>query len=159
MTAMTADGREVRLVDELAAADLLVNGTLQDTVHPLMFLQPGDAERLRPDSLIIDVSCDLGMGFPFAQPTSFAEPSFRVGGQGGVVYYAVDHTPTYLWDSASWEISRALLPYLEAIMSGPAAWEEEATIARAIDIQDGVIRNPKILSFQHRRAEYPHPVL
>ncbi len=159
MTTVTADGKEVRLVDELASTDLLVNGTLQDTDHPLMFLQPGDAERLRPNSLIIDVSCDPGMGFPFAQATSFAEPSFRVGGQAGVVYYAVDHIPTYLWDSASWEISVALLPYLEAIMSGPAAWEEEATVARAIEIRDGVIQNPKILSFQHRRAEYPHPVL
>ena len=33
-----------------------------------------------------------------------------VGGQAGATYYAVDHTPTYLWDSASWEISLAPLP-------------------------------------------------
>lgn len=159
MTTVTEDGREALLADELAAADLLVNGTLQDTDHPVMFLQPGDEERLRPGSLIIDVSCDLGMGFPFARPTSFVEPTFQVGGQAGAVYYAVDHTPTYLWDSASWEISLALLPYLEAIMSGPEAWEHETTIARAIEIREGVIQNPKILSFQHRAAEYPHPVL
>lgn len=158
MTTVIEGGRETLLADELAAADLLVNGTLQDTDHPLMFLQPGDEERLRPDSLIIDVSCDLGMGFPFARPTSFAEPTFRVGGQEGAVYYAVDHIPTYLWDSASWEISLALLPYLEAIMSGPEAWETEPSIARAIEIREGAIQNSKILSFQHRAAEYPHPV-
>jgi len=74
------------------------------------------------------------------------------------VYYAVDHIPTYLWDSASWEISVALLPYLEAIMSGPEAWEAEPSIARAIEIREGVIQNSKILSFQHRAAEFPHSV-
>jgi hypothetical protein len=30
------------------------------------------------------------------------------------------------------------------------------TIRRAIEIRDGVIRNPKILSFQRRSAEFPH---
>jgi hypothetical protein len=30
------------------------------------------------------------------------------------------------------------------------------TIRRAIEIRDGVIQNPKILSFQGRAAEFPH---
>ncbi len=159
MTTVIEDGKEVLLADELAAADLVVNGTLQDTDDPLMFLQPGDEKRLRPGSLIIDVSCDLGMGFPFARPTSFTEPTFHVGGKTGAVYYAVDHTPTYLWGSASWEISLALLPYLEVIMSGPAAWADDPTIGRAIEIREGVVQNPKILSFQHRATDYPHPIV
>ncbi|MEU0037020.1 hypothetical protein, partial [Streptomyces sp. NPDC006333] len=32
-----------------------------------------------------------------------------------------------LWNSATWEISEALLPYLRKVMSGPAAWEADAT--------------------------------
>ena len=32
----------------------------------------------------------------------------------------------------------------------------DETIRRAIDIRDGVIQNPKILSFQRRSQEYPH---
>ncbi|MEU1532335.1 hypothetical protein [Streptomyces fagopyri] len=35
--------------------------------------------------------------------------------------YAVDHSPSHLWNSATWEISEALLPYLRKVMSGPAA--------------------------------------
>jgi hypothetical protein len=30
------------------------------------------------------------------------------------------------------------------------------TIARAIEIREGVIQNPAILSFQHRASEFPH---
>ena len=74
----------------------------------------------------------------------------------GIHYYAVDHSPSYLWDSATWEISEALLPHLETVIGGPAAWEADETIRRAIDIRDGVIQNPKILSFQRRAKEFPH---
>jgi len=31
------------------------------------------------------------------------------------------------------------------------------TIRRAIEIREGVIQNPKILSFQGRAAHHPHP--
>ena len=68
----------------------------------------------------------------------------------------MDHSPTYLWDAATWEISRALLPYLASVMSGPEAWAADPTLERAIEIRDGVVRNQKILSFQRRAPEYPH---
>jgi hypothetical protein len=71
-------------------------------------------------------------------------------------YYAVDHSPSYLWNSATWEISQALLPYLRPVLAGPAAWDADHTVRRAIEILDGVIPNPNILSFQDRLTEYPH---
>ena len=156
MGAERPDGSRTSLEEILADADVIVNGTLQDTDNPLMYLPTGGEERLKPGSLIVDVSCDEGMGFEFARPTSFEEPAFRVG--PNVLYYAVDHTPTYLWDSASWEISEALIPYLETVLEGPEAWAAEPTIERAVEIRDGVIRNEKILSFQGRAGDYPHVV-
>jgi hypothetical protein len=64
-----------------------------------------------------------------------------------------------MWNSASWEISEALLPHLRTVLEGPQMWNADQTIRRAIEIQDGVIRNPGILSFQNRSPEYPHKVL
>jgi alanine dehydrogenase len=75
----------------------------------------------------------------------------------GVQYYAVDHTPSLLWRSATFEISRALLPYLATVMGGPDAWAVDDTIREATEICEGRILNPKIVSFQKRAAEYPHP--
>jgi hypothetical protein len=72
-------------------------------------------------------------------------------------YYAVDHSPSHLWNSATWEISDALMPYLRPVLAGPKAWGVNQTIQRAIEIRDGVIQNPRILSFQHRSPQYPHP--
>lgn len=138
----------------LAEADVIVNCTLQDPNSPLMFLGTDDLPKLRAGTLIIDVSCYEGMGFSWARPTSFANPMFDVGDH--VHYYGVDHTPTYLWNSATWELSEALLPFIEVVLSGPSGWVENQTIARAVEIRDGHIVNPAILTFQERAAEFPH---
>jgi alanine dehydrogenase len=141
----------------LARHDIVVNCVLQDTDAPLMFVSDTELAEFAPGSLIVDVSCDAGMGFAWARPTSFEEPMLTVG--DGVSYYGVDHSPTYLWNSATWGISEALIPYLRTVMSGPSAWDQDRTIKEAIEIRAGFVQNPKILSFHGRSAEYPHPVI
>jgi len=153
--AVTENGR-VPLAGFLAEHDIIVNCVLQDTDNPLVFLTDDDLPALSPGTIVIDVSCDEGMGFQWARPTSFAAPTFTVG--HNILYYAVDHSPSYLWASATWEISESLLPFLRTVMDGPASWDRVPTIRRAIEIRDGVIQNPAILSFQKRAAEYPHEV-
>ena len=149
----TEDG-SVLLPDFLATYDIVVNCTLQDVAAPLTYLRTEDLSRFASGSLIIDVSCDEGMGFEWASPTTFDEPMFTVG--QGVNYYAVDHSPSYLWNSATWDISEALLPFLRTVLEGPDAWAESSTLTRAIEIRDGMIQNPSILSFQGRSTDYPH---
>jgi alanine dehydrogenase len=140
----------------LADNDIVVNCVLQDPGAPLVFLTEKDLASFSPGSLIVDVSCDTGMGFSWAHPTSFAQPIIEMA--SGVHYYAVDHSPSYLWNSATWEISEALLPHIERVQAGPTAWNATPTIWRAIEIRDGTVLNPAILSFQHRDNAYPHDV-
>jgi alanine dehydrogenase len=153
---ITERGR-VPLAPFLAESDIVVNCTLQDPNAPLTYLREEDLDAFRPGSLIVDVSCDEGMGFSWAKSTTFAEPMFTVGDH--IDYYAVDHSPSYLWNSSSWEISEALLPFLETVISGPEAWAGNETIARAIEIREGQILNKDVLQFQQRQAEYPHAPL
>ena len=157
LMAQESEGQEKPLIEELAGADVICNGILQDTNKPILFVGRDEISKLKPRSLIIDISCDEGMGFVFARPTTFADPIFQVG--DNITYYSVDHTPSYLWSAASREISKALFPYLGLVAEGPAAWDADSTIKRAIDIRDGVVTNRNILSFQHRSPEYPHRFL
>ena len=151
------ESQERPLIDELASADVICNGILQDPKHPVMFVGARDIPKLKPRSVIVDISCDEGMGFVFARPTTFADPVFSVG--DGITYYSVDHTPSYLWSAASREISKALLPYLGIVAAGPSAWDAHPTVCRAVEIRDGVVLNRDILAFQRRAAEYPHAVI
>lgn len=141
----------------LARHDIVVNCVLQDTDAPLMFVSDAELASFAPGTLFVDVSCDTGMGFECARPTTFEEPMVTVG--DGVAYYGVDHSPAYLWNSATWGISEALIPYLRTVMDGPAAWDRDPTIRLAIEIRDGVVQNPKILTFQGRSTDHPHPRL
>jgi len=138
----------------LAGFDIVVNCVLQDPDLPFMFVSDEELGGFSSGSLLVDVSCDLGMGFTFARPTSFEEPILTVG--NGVAYYGVDHSPSYLWNSATWSISEALIPYLRTVMDGPSAWDRDRTISLALEIRAGVVLNPKILSFQARSTDYPH---
>ncbi|WP_410792588.1 N(5)-(carboxyethyl)ornithine synthase [Kribbella sp. C-35] len=154
--ALTDEGR-VPLAGFLAEHDVIVNCVLQDPDAPLTFLIEEDLAQFAPGSLIVDVSCDLGMGFSWARPTGFDDPTFVVG--DNITYYGVDHSPSYLWNSATWENSEALLPFIRTVLEGPASWHADATISRAIEIEAGTIRNPGILSFQHRSPVHPYPHL
>jgi alanine dehydrogenase len=144
------------LVEVLAEHDVVVNCILQDTDAPLMFAMNEDLGRFRRGTLFVDVSCDEGMAFEWARPTSFAAPMLTVG--QGLHYYAVDHSPSHLFNAATWENSEALLPFLPTVMAGPDAWDADETIRRAIEIRDGIVQNPRILSFQGREADYPYAI-
>jgi alanine dehydrogenase len=145
------------IAEVLAQYDVIVNCILQDTDSPLMFVMNEDLGRFAPGTLFVDVSCDEGMAFEWARPTSFAAPMLTVG--ENLHYYAVDHTPSFLWNSATWENSEALLDYLPVVMAGSAALDGDETLRKAIEIRDGHVLNPRILSFQGRAAQYPHAPL
>ncbi|PJE56116.1 N(5)-(carboxyethyl)ornithine synthase [Marinomonas sp. BSi20584] len=156
MVVVEHDGTIRPLTELIGETDIIVNGTFQETDHPTNFIIESEAASLKPNCLIIDVSCDEGMGFFFAKPTSFQEPMFQYN---TIDYYAVDHTPSYLWESATRSISAALIVYLENVLEGREHWQQNETIRRAINIDEGVIKNPLILSFQHREITPPYAAL
>jgi len=147
------DGSERPLSNLINEADIIVNGIFQDTNKPTHFVIEEESSSLKQNSLIIDVSCDEGMGFFFAKPTTFKKPIIKYE---TINYYAVDHTPTYLWESATRSISAALIVYLDTVLSGRDNWFKNETIKNAININEGVIQNESILSFQNRESYYPH---
>jgi len=156
MLVVEHDGSERALSDMIAESDIIINGKFQNPDHPIDFVTEAEKDCLKPGSLIIDVSCDEGMGFYFAKPTTFKNPMFKVGKTD---YYAVDHTPSYLWESASRSISAALIVHLPDIVDGRVSWEKNETLRHAINIDAGVIVKPNILSFQKRQPNYPHAPL
>ena len=156
MLVVEHDGSERSFLDLIGEADIIVNGIFQLPDDPLMFVTADEVSGLKRGCVIVDVSCDEGMGFSFAKPTTFEEPMLRIG---AIDYYAVDHTPSYLWESASRSVSAALVVHLPTVLAGPASWQEDETIRRAVVIDAGVVQKPEILSFQNRQAHYPHESL
>ena len=153
MVTIEHDGTVRPLSDLISESEIIINGTYQDTDNPIDFVTEDEKDTLKSGSLIIDVSCDEGMGFYFAKPTSFKKPILHIE---NIDYYAVDHTPSYLWESASRSISAALIVYLSTILEGRDSWMKNSTIQRAINIDDGVVKKESVLTFQNRTPNYPH---
>ncbi len=156
MVVVEHDGTMRPLTDLISESDIIVNGTFQETDNPIEFVTEVESSFLKPNSLIIDVSCDEGMGFFFAKPTTFKQPMFKYE---TLDYYGVDHTPSYFWESATRSISAALIVYLSTVMAGRDAWQQDETIHKAINIDGGVIQNSSILTFQNREVKYPHALI
>ena len=153
MVTVEHDGTVRPLSNLISESEIIINGFYQDTDNPINFVTEDEKDTLKPGCLIIDVSCDEGMGFHFAKPTTFKNPILHIN---KVDYYAVDHTPSYLWESASRSISAALIVYLPTILEGHKSWMKNPTIQKAINIDDGVIKKESILTFQNRMLNYPH---
>jgi len=150
------DGSERPFSELISESEIIVNGTYQDTDNPFDFVIEEEKDSLKPGTLIIDVSCDEGMGFYFAKPTTFKNPMISID---KIDYYAVDHTPSYYWESASRSISAALIVHLPSVINGRESWMQNKTIQNAINIDKGVIVKDTILRFQNRQKAYPHLVI
>lgn len=137
------DRSETLLINELIDADIIINATLQDPLNPVMYMNDEDIKRFKKQTLVVDVSCDEGMGFPFAIPTSLDNPLLDLG---VIKYYGVDHTPTLLWNSASYQITKSLQPFLKQFVDGDFG----ETMNNAVDIKKGIILNQDINTFQNR---------
>lgn len=153
LVAVEHDGSERPLIDLISESEIIINGTFQDENNPIDFVIEEEKMKLCPGTLIIDVSCDEGMGFYFARPTTFKNPIISID---QIEYYAVDHTPSYFWESASRSISAALIVHLQSVMEGLSGWNQNPTIKNAININKGQIMKEAILNFQNRHDDYPH---
>jgi len=149
------DGSERPLLDLINESEIIINGTYQHTDDPIDFVKEDEKSMLKTGTLIIDVSCDEGMGFYFAKPTTFKNPLLKID---KIDYYAVDHTPSFFWESASRSISAALIVHVPSVVSGYENWHQNTTIKNAINIDKGVIVKDTILRFQKRKANYPHEI-
>ncbi|MFT7035828.1 MAG: N5-(carboxyethyl)ornithine synthase [Cyclobacteriaceae bacterium] len=55
------------------------------------------------------------MGFYFTKPTTFKQPLLLFG---KIDHYAVDHSPSYFWESTSKSISEVLVVHVPSVING-----------------------------------------
>jgi alanine dehydrogenase len=65
--------------------------------------------RMKPRSVVIDLSIDMGGCFETSRPTSFPEPTYEVD---GILHFCVPNLPSVAARSATQALTNALLPYL-----------------------------------------------
>jgi len=131
------------LRDEVDRYDVVVNAVLWDVFRTDHLLYEDDLGKMKPGSLIVDISCDPDMGIQSSHPTSIQDPVYW---HKGVLHYAVDHTPVLYYKTASASISKAVTGHVNDLVEG----NRTPALDNATIIRNGRILHNEIRRFQKR---------
>lgn len=134
---------EKLLQRELDKYDVIVNALLWDTNRKDHVIYKKDLERLHPNALIIDISCDRAGAIETSIPTTIEEPTYMVD---GVMHYVVDHTPSLFYKTASVGISEEVCKYIDELIENKPG----KVLKNALAVENGVILDQRIKAFQNR---------
>jgi len=135
----------------LAEQDIVVNCIFRH--RPALMFVTGSSSSCLTRHLFIDVSCDKAWASS-GRADIFRRSDLQRG--SGRALLRRRPQPSYLWNSATWEISEALLRTSRPSFGRGLGGDQ--TVRRSIEIRDGVCRTPD-LSFQSRSPTFPHAKL
>lgn len=98
---------------ELPRYDVIVNAILWDTSRKDHIIYREDLKRMKPNALIVDVSCDYKGAIETSVPTSIENPIYTVD---GITHYVVDHTPSLFWKTTSDSLSKIFTKYADILI-------------------------------------------
>ena len=121
--------------------DVLVNCVLWDTRRTDRIIYKEDLKKMKPGTLIIDISCDPYLEIETSHPTTIADPVYEVD---GVLHYAVDNTPAMYPITVTNVLSEGISRYIDAILTDNIP----DNLNKAIVIKDGHIIQDDIAAFR-----------
>lgn len=134
---------EQRLRDEIGNFDVIINCILWDVMRNDHIIYRKNLKDMKKDSMIIDVSCDRNGGIETCVPTSIENPTYVVD---GVLHYAVDHTPSLFYKTFSYDCSKILGRYIDALAFGVC----DEVLEKALIVKNGEIVDKEIIDYQKR---------
>ncbi|MFT3723385.1 MAG: alanine dehydrogenase [Hyphomonadaceae bacterium] len=127
----------------VAGADLVVGAVLIPGAQAPKVLSRGAIARMRPGSVLVDISIDQGGCFETSRPTSHANPTYIVD---DVTHYCVTNMPSMAALTATQALSTATLPFVLALAEKGAtqAMKDNPHLAAGLNIKDGRIMHPEV---------------
>jgi alanine dehydrogenase len=99
-------------------ADLVIGAVLVAGAKAPVLVTDDLVARMRPGSVLVDISVDQGGCFESTRPTTHSEPTFRVAGS---VFYCVANMPGAVPHTSTWALTNVTLPYTARIAD--SGWE------------------------------------
>lgn len=124
--------QEALFRQELPQYDVIVNAIMWDNHRTDRIITTSDLTRLKKGTLIIDISSDLDGAIETSKPTTIDDPLYSVA---GIIHYAVDHTPTILYQEATAAISAEVANYLDDLVES----RQNESLAAALVTAEGQI--------------------
>ena len=128
--------------DEILKADVVIGAVLTAGAAAPKLVKREHLSRMKPGSVLVDVSIDQGGCFETSHPTTHAEPTYTVD---GVVHYCVANMPGAAPRTSSDALGNATLPFGLAIADhGLDALKRDPHLAKGLNVLNGQLTHPAV---------------
>jgi len=128
---------------EVLAADLVIGAVLVPGDSAPRLVSPEMVTRMRPGSVLVDVSIDQGGCFATSRPTTHDSPTFVVD---DVVHYCVANMPGAVAHTSTYALTNATLPFVLALADkgSRAAVDDDPHLRNGLNVIAGGIAHPGV---------------
>ena len=137
-------------MEKMYEYDVLINCIMWDTSRTDRIIYAEDLKKMKPGTLIIDISCDPHLEIETSHPTTIDDPVYTVD---GVIHYAVDNTPAMYPISVTKVLSEGIAKYIDLLVSKDYDDLPE-NLKHATVIRDGHIQDERITDFRQKRGVF-----
>jgi alanine dehydrogenase len=132
-------------------ADLVIGAVLIPGAKAPRLVSNALVARMRPGSVLVDVSIDQGGCFEDSRPTTHADPTFRVHDS---VFYCVANMPGAVPNTSTHALTNATLPYVLAVAD--QGWRDacraDPALAKAVNTSAGMLVSEPVAAAHGRSA-------
>lgn len=124
-------------------ADLIIGAVLIPGAATPHLISREDLRKLRPGSVLVDVSIDQGGCFESSRPTTHADPIYSLD---GIVHYCVANMPGAVPRTSTFALNNATLPFVEAIadQGWQAALRKDRHLANGLNVHRGQLTSEPV---------------
>jgi alanine dehydrogenase len=128
--------------DEILLADVVIGAVLTAGAAAPKLVRREHLSKMKPGSVLVDVSIDQGGCFETSHPTTHDDPTFVVD---GVVHYCVANMPGAAPRTSSEALGHATLPFgLHLADKGLDALKQDPHLAKGLNVLKGKITHPAV---------------
>jgi alanine dehydrogenase len=124
-------------------ADLVIGAVLSAGAAAPKLVRKEHLARMKPGSVLVDVSIDQGGCFETSHPTTHAEPTYVID---GVVHYCVANMPGAVPRTSTFALTNATLPYVRALadLGWQRAFKLDPGLAAGLNVHAGTITHAAV---------------
>ncbi|THD77997.1 MAG: alanine dehydrogenase [Phenylobacterium sp.] len=128
--------------EEILKADVVIGAVLTAGAAAPKLVRKEHLKRMKPGSVLVDVSIDQGGCFETSRPTTHMDPTYTID---GVVHYCVANMPGAAPRTSSEALGHATLPFgLQLADKGLDALKKNKHLARGLNVLKGELTHPAV---------------
>jgi len=135
-------------------SDLVIGAVLIPGARAPRLVTEAMVKRMRPGTVIVDVSVDQGGCIETIRPTTHADPVYTLD---GVIHYGVPNMPGAVPRTSTFALTNTTLPYVTKLAAAPIekAAADDPALRRGINTYRGKVTCPGVAEAQGLRVAEP----